>query len=93
MFVVTVAFQIKDGQIDHFMPLMIQNAKTSLTDEVECYQFDVCRDGHEVFLYEVYEDRPAFDLHLKSEHFLTFDAAVSEMVQAKVVRVFDEVHR
>ena len=93
MYVVTVTFQIKDGQIDDFMPLMTQNARTSLTDEVECYQFDVCRDGHEVFLYEVYESRAAFDLHLKSAHFLTFDAAVADMLEAKVVRVFDEVHR
>ncbi len=93
MYVVTVTFHIKDGQIDDFMPLMIQNAQTSLTDEDECYQFDVCRDNHEVFLYEVYESRAAFDLHLKSEHFLTFDAAVADMLEAKVVRVFDEVHR
>lgn len=93
MYVVTVTIHIKDGRIDDFMPLMTKNARASLADEDECHQFDVCRDGHEVFLYEVYENRAAFELHLESEHFLTFDTAIAEMVEARAVRVYDEVHR
>lgn len=93
MYVVTVLFQIKPGKTDAFLPLMTDNARTSREVEKGCQVFDICRDGDEIFLYEIYDDRAAFDAHLASDHFRSFDAAVSNMVTDKHVRLFDEVFR
>ncbi|MEL7167329.1 MAG: putative quinol monooxygenase [Pseudomonadota bacterium] len=88
MYVVTVEFEIKGDRIDAFMQRMMENALSSLDIEEGCLQFDVCQsaeDGSLVFLYEVYVDRDAFEVHLSSEHFVSFDKAVSSMIVAKSV--------
>ena len=84
-----VDFEINLEQIDAFLPLMRENASASARDEPGCRQFDVCYDpdhpGH-VFLYEVYDDRTAFDAHLSTPHFKSFDAATASMIRSKKVR-------
>ena len=89
MYVIIVDFEIDPEQIDAFLPLMRENASTSARDEPECRQFDVCHNpdhpGH-VFLYEVYDDRAAFDAHLSTPHFKSFDAAKAGMIQSKKLR-------
>ena len=67
MYVVTVEFTIHAEHRARFMTLMLGNARRSRTDEPGCRQFDVCIDdarADEVFLYEIYDDRAAFDAHL-----------------------------
>ena len=94
MFAVTVNFQIKDGLFDSFMALMLENAQTSLRDEPQCRQFDVCTDPDkpgEVFLYELYDDAEAFQEHLRSAHFLAFDAQVTTMIADKTVATYQKV--
>lgn len=51
-----------------FMPLMRGNAVTSRLQEEDCHQFDVCTDPDhpfEVFLYEFYTDKAAFDHNMR----------------------------
>lgn len=94
MFAVTVTFTLHEGRATAFLPLMLQNAAMSLGSEEGCHHFDVCTDPdmpETVFLYELYSDRAAFDLHLASEHFLSFDSATAGMVSAKDVKTFREV--
>lgn len=91
MYVVTVDFDLAEGRLQEFLPLMLGNARMSLEVEPGCQQFDVCQDERGVFLYEVYVDRTAFEAHLASAHFKAFDAAVAGMVRAKTVRLFEEV--
>lgn len=95
MIAVTVTFKLKPGTHDQFLPLMLENARTSLANEASCLQFDVCLgdDPGDIFLYEVYSDAAAFQLHLESPHFKAFDKAISDMVASKQVHVFSEVHR
>ena len=93
MIAVTVNFEIDKDQIEDFMTLMTNNASDSKKLEDGCYFFDVCRKGTNVFLYEIYKSRDAFDVHLETQHFKTFDAAVADMVLKKDVRIFDEVIR
>lgn len=91
MFAVTVTFKIRPASWNLFLPLMRQNAQTSLTEEAGCRQFDVCTDQArlgEVFLYEHYDSAAAFKLHLESEHFRAFDAAVADMIESKDVATF-----
>jgi quinol monooxygenase YgiN len=89
MYVVTVDFAIHPQHFAAFLPLVRENARASLEGEPGCRQFDVCTDAarpYSVFLYELYDDRAAFDAHLASAHFRHFDAAVRGMVADKVVR-------
>ena len=88
MYVVIVDFRIKPERLEEFMPLMLENARLSRDTEPGCRQFDVCVDPADrtrVFLYELYDDRAAFDAHLAAAHFKRFDAAVAPMLAAKAV--------
>ncbi|MAK00241.1 MAG: antibiotic biosynthesis monooxygenase [Rhodospirillaceae bacterium] len=94
MFVVTVNFSVKRNQIEQFKPLMLENARLSLELEPGCKQFDVCFDSNEpweCFLYEVYNDKPAFEMHLQMPHFKLFDAKVAEMLDNKIVKTLSLV--
>ena len=96
MHAVCVTFQIKPGMLEAFMPLMQQQAANSLAREAGCQQFDVCTDvtrPDEVFLYEIYDDAEAFQLHLDSTHFKTFDTAVAAMLADKQVKTYTHVQR
>lgn len=89
MYVIAVDFEIEQARLDEFLPLMKANAAASVRDEPGCHHFDVCQDPespHHIFLYEVYDDRAAFEAHLSSAHFKAFDAATAEMLVAKKVR-------
>lgn len=94
MFAVTVAFTLPPSRLSDFLPLILDNAAQSLAREPGCLHFDVCTDPDrpgEVFLYEVYTDRAAFDAHLATAHFESFDKATRDMVSSKEVRTFRKV--
>ena len=89
MHVVTVEFRIADGCADKFLPRMRQQAQDSLEREADCVHFDVCvtsDDPNVVFLYELYRDPAAFQVHLESDHFKSFDADVADWVEARSIR-------
>lgn len=89
MYVIVVNFEVRPDRLDEFLPLMTENANRSVRDEPRCRQFDVCTDPdapHHIFLYEIYDDRAAFDAHLASPHFTHFDQATRDMVASKTVR-------
>lgn len=94
MYAIVVTFEIKEDRIGAFMPAMLQNAQTSLSEEPGCRRFDVCTDPGrptEIFLYELYTDRAAFEAHLASDHFAAFDVQVADMIAKKDVRTYAEV--
>ena len=71
-----------------------QQARDSLDKEPDCHLFDVCISDDRpnfVFLYEVYTDPQAFQLHLESDYFLAFDAEVGDWVVDKVVAQYRQV--
>lgn len=91
MYVVTVEFKIKPNNIATFLDAMHQQAKNSLELEDGCRHFDVCvneKDPNHIFLYELYDDRGAFDAHLASTHFKEFDALVKDWVNEKIVNTW-----
>ena len=88
MFVITVKFEIKNEYVNQFKSRVMQQAKDSLNNEEKCLIFDVCFDEkntNKVFLYEIYQDKDAFDYHLKSDHYLSFDKDVKNWVIKKTV--------
>jgi autoinducer 2-degrading protein len=95
MYAITVDFTIHPHHLAAFMSLLLENARVSRENEPGCRRFDVCCDpiqAERVFLYEVYANRAAFEVHLAAAHFKTFDAAVKTMVASKVVHVYDLVN-
>jgi quinol monooxygenase YgiN len=94
VYVVTVEFVVKQEHAGAFRSAMIENAAASRRDEPGCRQFDVCvapDDPATIFLYELYDDRAAFDAHVASAHFRTFDARVRDWVARKTVRIYDRI--
>jgi quinol monooxygenase YgiN len=92
MFVVTVIFQIKPEYIEIFAEAMQANAQFSKDQEPGCQRFDVCKDPDDtnsVFLYEIYDSRAAFALHLESEHYKKFDSMVTGWVESKAVKAWE----
>lgn len=91
MFVVTVTFVIKPEHVADFAPAMLANARASLETEPGCRRFDVCRDPANptvTFLYEIYDDKAAFDVHKSMPHFKAFDAQVAPWVADKQVKTW-----
>ena len=87
MYLVTVTFDVAPDHATAFLPRVQQQAADSLT-EPGCQRFDVWQspgDPARIFLYEIYDDRAAFDAHLASPHFLAFDAEVASWVSSKTV--------
>ncbi len=94
MFVVAVEFVIEDAHVDAFREEVLLQAKNSLLLEDACRVFDVCFDPDcpsDCFLYEVYDDRAAFDRHRQTKHFANFTAAVTPWIVSKDVRFLERV--
>ena len=95
MLAVCVDFEVDLASLDAFLTIMQKNASDSLANEVGCHQFDITQDLQnptKIFLYELYDDALAFELHKKASHYLEFNQLVSEMVTAKSVRLLQKIN-
>ena len=91
MYVVTVVFNVKPEHTEAFAVAMTGNARASLENEQGCHQFDVAfapDDPATCFLYELYTDKKAFDVHLTTPHFKSFDATVTPWLAGKCVQTY-----
>ena len=93
MYVVTVVFEAKPEHAEAFRAAMLANAKVSRETEPGCRQFDVCveADTGRTFLYEIYDDRVAFEAHLAAAHFKAFDDAIRDWIARKDVKIYERV--
>jgi autoinducer 2-degrading protein len=93
-FVVTVVFRVQPERRAAFRGAILENAEASVRDEPGCSVFDVCEraDGSEIFLYEIYDDEPAFKAHLATAHFKRFDALVAPWVVEKRVLTYNRLN-
>lgn len=92
MHVVTVAFEIYPAHVNAFREAVLAQARNSLDREEPCRRFDVCLDPKRpdrVFLYELYDTPAAFQAHLASPHFKTFNATVTPWIRRKQVDTWD----
>ena len=90
----SVNFEIKPDRIADFRKAMLVQARNSLEKESGCRQFDVCfdpKDDKKVFLYEVYDDKAAWDAHLASDHFKSFFATEADWLASKEIRTWERV--
>jgi (4S)-4-hydroxy-5-phosphonooxypentane-2,3-dione isomerase len=89
-YAITVAFDLVDGALPEFHRQVSENASLSVEREVGCLRFDVLTAvevdaSPQIFLYEIYADRAAFDVHLASDHYKRFDQKTRDMVRRKTV--------
>jgi quinol monooxygenase YgiN len=92
-YAITVTFELEEGSAEKFHQLVTENARQSVALEPGCLRFDVLvpTDGaraREVFLYEIYTDQAAFDVHLASAHFKSFDEETRSLIRKKTVIAF-----
>lgn len=90
-FVIVVEFKVHDGKMAAFRRLIDENARTSCRDEPGCRRFDVLnspQDPDQVLLYEIYDDRAAFEAHVKTKHFAIFNEESGPLVAGKSVREY-----
>ena len=87
-FVILAEFRLTPGSTQKFLSLIAENARTSCRTEPGCRRFDVTTavgDPERIMLYEIYDDRAAFEAHLKTKHFAVFNEASSALVASKSV--------
>jgi autoinducer 2-degrading protein len=92
-YAITVSFELEEGAAEKFHPLVAENARQSVALEPGCLRFDVLFPtngamGREVFLYEIYTNQAAFDVHLATAHFKSFDEETRTLVRKKTVNAF-----
>ena len=84
-FALVVTLKIKHGSADEFIPLIMENRRSSLANEKGCRNFVVMENLEEAdtfHFYEEYDNLDAFKEHQKSEHFKKyFDVAKDLMVE------------
>ncbi|MBP0599818.1 antibiotic biosynthesis monooxygenase [Herbaspirillum sp. LeCh32-8] len=86
MLIIAVTFKVKQDNAAAFRAAILKNAATSLAEEAGCNLFDVCENQEGVFyLYERYTDDEAFNIHLRSTHFVEFDKLVAPWVETKKI--------
>ncbi|MBX6321000.1 MAG: antibiotic biosynthesis monooxygenase [Rhodospirillaceae bacterium] len=82
-FVIIVEFRLAPGAREELLRLIADNANASVREEPGCRRFDVLTPVGEpdrVVLYEIYDDRAAFEAHLRTSHFLRFNEASGPLI-------------
>ncbi|MEM9160496.1 MAG: putative quinol monooxygenase [Verrucomicrobiota bacterium] len=95
MYVILVHFTIKTENVADFREAIISNAAASLETEDGCRVFDVCWDPEDetkALLYEIYDNPAAFDVHMASEHFKSFNETVTPWVADKQVSAWEKAY-
>ena len=95
MIAICVDFEIDPTNLDAFLSLIQKNASESVANEVGCHQFDILQDPQnptKIFLYELYDDAVAFELHKNASHYLEFNDAISGMVNKKSIRLCQKMN-
>lgn len=93
-FVVIAEFAVKPERLEDFLACARADSEGATGTEPGCRQFDVTvpEDGAPVVvLYEVYDDRAAFDAHLETPHLRAFRDAIEPMVVSRDVRFLTRV--
>jgi quinol monooxygenase YgiN len=90
-FVIIVDFRLKPGAKAAFLRLINDNARASCREEPGCQRFDVLvtqSEADRIVLYEIYDNRTAFDAHVRTSHFAIFNEASASLVADKKVTEF-----
>jgi quinol monooxygenase YgiN len=90
--IIIVRFVVKQQYLSAFNARMRQQAQETLAREPGCNRFDIGSDASDpckILLYEIYDDAAAFDAHLVSAQFQSFNIETQDWVESKVVERWD----
>lgn len=93
MIAIFVTIQIKPGFKDQFIEALLDDARGSISNEPECYRFDILQndeDSNRIHLYEIYEDEDAVAAHRAQPHFNRWLSTVEPWFDGDRTRV--EMH-
>lgn len=91
-YAITVEFLLKPGAMAAFRLLVDENAQSSIDLEPGCQRFDVLLPENaqdKIFLYEIYDNRQAFEAHLKTAHFLSFNAQSERLIKSRSIIAYN----
>lgn len=94
MLVVTVNFKAKPDKVEQFREAILYQAKSSRENEVGCQQFDVVQSQEEpsrFFVYEIYEDEAAFEIHKNSDHSAQTKIAVADILDERELTIWNKI--
>lgn len=83
-----VEFQVKPNYRDQFLTIIREHAAGTSREEEGCLQFDVLlphEGGNRVFLYEVYRDDAAFQIHGKSPRLQQTRSRYADMIDNRTI--------
>ena len=92
MLVVTTFYEVEAESLDVFRGAIIRQAEITRMREVGCQRFDVCFDpkiATRCLAYAIYETEAAYNHHLSSDHYRTFDDLIASRVEAQEVQVWN----
>ena len=81
-----VELQIVAGMRDAFVERVSRHGETCLAEEEGCLRFDVLvpqDNGNRVFLYELYADQAALDVHDGTERMARYRADTKDMLATR----------
>ena len=81
MYALVVHIQVKPEHRKAFIEAVLDDARSSVATEPGCVRFDVLQDEsdpNQLHLYEVYQDRAAFEVHLQMPHLVRLRETVED---------------
>jgi len=82
-YVIVAELTVAPERLADFIAHSLEDGRDSVANEPGCRQFDVhvAGDGSPtVVLYEVYDDRAAFEAHLQTPHFFRWRDATQDWI-------------
>jgi autoinducer 2-degrading protein len=89
MQVLMVNVWVKPGRRDEFIEIIKEDQISTTTKEEGNFQFNVIQDNGDpdrFFLYEVYRDEAALEVHRAAPHFLTYREKTAEIYVEDPIR-------
>ena len=85
-----VGFKVKPGAKTQFLKIIREHASKTLENEEGCLQFFVCdpvEGENRVFLYEMYADEAALEVHKASPTLVRTRERYADIVESRAVHV------
>ncbi|MGF1697862.1 antibiotic biosynthesis monooxygenase [Vibrio kyushuensis] len=90
MYCIIVKNRVKPENEQRYKSIMTENAQASVRNEEGCYQFDIIQDKETpdtFYLYEIYSNTEALQLHKQTPHYLDSRKQLGDMViEQSVIR-------
>ncbi len=93
MFIVIVKIEVDSENERMFNMAAKKQAEVSLDREKGCLKFDICTDPRRrsnFLLMQEYHSNDAYDLHLMSDHHMTFDQITAPWVAMKSIEMWEK---